>query len=162
MRAALARRRVEALTPPLEEIAFTVYGTPQPGGSKRGFARGRHVTIVEANPRAKDWKSSVAQVSGEIMAGRDLLAGPLCCEFAFYRRRPKGHFRTNGELNAKGRRTPYPDVKPDLTKLVRSTEDALSGVVWRDDNQVVSATYAKHYGSPERVEIKLRALGRIV
>ena len=44
-------------------------------------------------------------------------------------------------------------VKPDLSKLIRSTEDAMTGIVYADDAQIVEMTVKKHYGTPERVEI---------
>ena len=43
----------------------------------------------------------------------------------------------------KGRTLPV--VKPDLSKLLRSTEDALTGVLWADDCQVVRAHISKEY-----------------
>ena len=44
-------------------------------------------------------------------------------------------------------------MRPDATKLVRAVEDALTGLVWRDDAQVVIQTVRKRYGHPERAEI---------
>ena len=134
-------------------IQFTVFGTPKPAGSKRAFVRGKRAMIVDANPNAKDWKASVAQAGAVAMAGRPLLDGPLVVGFAFYFPRPKGHTKADGTLNAKGRRTPYPNVKPDATKLVRGTEDALTGIIWRDDAQIVVQMATKHYGEPARCEI---------
>ena len=145
-------------------VRFTVYGTPMPAGSKSAFRwkakDGRSgVSVTDANPKSKPWKNQVAQVAGEHMAGRGgLLDGPLHLTLRFYRARPKGHFKKNGDLSAAGRRKPYPDVKPDTTKLVRGVEDALTGVIWRDDNQVVGQEAFKLYGEPERVEVEVRGM----
>jgi Holliday junction resolvase RusA-like endonuclease len=38
-------------------------------------------------------------------------------------------------------------VAPDTTKLVRSTEDALKGICWRDDSQVVYQVASKEYAA---------------
>jgi Holliday junction resolvase RusA-like endonuclease len=35
--------------------------------------------------------------------------------------------------------------KPDLTKLIRSTEDALTGIAWNDDASVVHQVARKLY-----------------
>jgi Holliday junction resolvase RusA-like endonuclease len=32
---------------------------------------------------------------------------------------------------------PYPSCYPDGSKLIRSTEDALTGILWGDDGQIV-------------------------
>lgn len=137
-----------------------VYGKPQPAGSKKGFSRknSTFTQIVDANPKAKDYKASVSQAAGEKMKakGIPLFEGPLFVEFRFYLVRPKGHWNSKGELNAAGRRKLMPTSKPDVLKLARGVEDALSGVVYRDDNQIVREVLSKTYGSPTRVEIIVR------
>lgn len=89
----------------------------------------------------------------------DLLTGPLAVEFVFYRARPKGHFRT-GRLAHQLRpfAAPYPATRPDALKLARGVEDALQGVIYRDDAQIVEETLRKEYGTPERAEIRIWAL----
>jgi Holliday junction resolvase RusA-like endonuclease len=42
-----------------------------------------------------------------------------------------------------------------VLKLARAVEDALTGVVWRDDAEIVAEGLAKLYGTPERVEISI-------
>lgn len=72
--------------------------------------------------------------------------------------RPKGHYRTgrNAHLLRDGA-PPYPAGTPDLSKLCRATEDALTdaGVVWADDAQVVEYTrLAKVYaGQPGELAV---------
>lgn len=135
-------------------IAFTVFGTPQTAGSKRGYVRGGRAIIVDDNKKSRPWKDGVAQVAGEAMVekGLELLDGPVRVVFRFVMTRPKGHFKKDGTLSASGRRAPYPAVKPDTVKLTRAVEDALSGVVYRDDARIVDHRLLKEYGSPERFE----------
>jgi Holliday junction resolvase RusA-like endonuclease len=145
--------------PGTAELAVVVYGSAKPAGSKKGFRvpGTNHVRITDDNPKSKPWKLQVAQIAGEAMAGRELLEGPLEVSFQFFRPRPKGHIGMKG-LNAKGRSMPFPAVKPDVLKLARAVEDALTGVVWRDDAQIVRELLAKEYGEPERVVIVVRRL----
>lgn len=140
-------------------IRITVYGHAQPAGSKRGFARQRSngstfVSIVDANPKSRDWKNAVTSAAREAYSG-DLLNGPLSVTMVFYRPRPKGHFTTSGGLSKSGRTTPWPTSKPDVLKLARGVEDALTGVVYRDDAQIVSETIEKHWGEPARCEVEI-------
>lgn len=143
-------------TPPV--LAFVVHGTPQTAGSKRPFPvrrkDGRVFNVAPDNPRTKHWRTLVAQHAGEAMAGRELLQGPLELRLCFFVRRPKGHFGKKGLLPSA---PAYPTVKPDVLKLARAVEDSLSGVVYRDDAQVVEEVLAKRYGT-ERVEIEVREL----
>lgn len=133
-------------------IAFTVYGKPQPAGSKKAFVRGGRAMIVDDAKGSRPWKTMVAQTAGDLMNGRELLDGPLELSLVFVVPRPKGHF------GAKGLRPSaphYPTVKPDVLKLARAVEDALSGVVYRDDAQIVEELLAKEYGEPARVEVRV-------
>jgi Holliday junction resolvase RusA-like endonuclease len=136
-------------------IEFTVFGQPQPGGSKRAFrTKTGQIVVTDANPKAQPWKTLVAQEAGEVMEGREVLRGPLSVRFAFYFRRPKGHYGKKGLLPSA---PAYPASRPDCLKAARAVEDALSGVVYRDDAQIVHEVLEKHYGT-ERVEITIRPL----
>ena len=139
----------------MNALRFTVYGNAEPGGSK---TRNRYGGIRDSNPKAAGWKDKVAQVAGEAMNGDGLFDGPLTAYMCFYRPRPKGHYNTKGELNALGRRTKHPKTKPDTLKLARTVEDALTGVVYRDDAQIVVETLIKAYGEPARVTVHIGRL----
>lgn len=49
-----------------------------------------------------------------------------------------------------------PSVKPDADKLLRAIFDALTGVAYADDSQVVSVTLTKAYGPSERVLVRVQ------
>jgi Holliday junction resolvase RusA-like endonuclease len=119
-------------------ISFFVPGVPAPGGSKRSF-RHRHtgkIVTMDDCERNKSWRTSVAWVAAQSKNGRGdwPRREPLLASFVFVMPRPKGHY------GARGLRPSAPkghQVKPDLTKLIRSTEDALTGILWVDDAQIV-------------------------
>lgn len=145
------------------KITFTAYGVPQPAGSKNGapFRRkdGRTgVAMRDSNPKAKPWQAIVANAAREAYSG-DLLRGPLSVNMTFFLPRPKGHFGS-GKNAAKLRPSApeYPAKKPDVLKLSRGTEDALTGIVWADDAQIVNEYLTKCYGEPARVVVVIREL----
>jgi Holliday junction resolvase RusA-like endonuclease len=133
-------------------VAFTVYGQPAPAGSKRGLQRGGRVMVVDANPKARAWKAVVLDAAGQMMRGRALLEGPLLLELTFWMPRPKGHFGARG---LRPSAPAFPTVKPDVLKLARGVEDALTGVCYRDDAQIVTEILQKSYGEPARCEVRL-------
>jgi len=45
-----------------------------------------------------------------------------------------------------------------VLKLARGVEDALSGILYMDDAQIVSERLTKLYGSPARVEITVTVM----
>jgi Holliday junction resolvase RusA-like endonuclease len=153
-------------------VAFTVYGKPQPAGSKRGFPIKRggeytgKVAVVDDAKGSRAWKQEVASVAVKAMSGTldDLpfviLNGPLMLEVTFYLARPKSHYRTGKHAELLREAAPaYPTTRPDATKLVRAVEDAMTGIVWNDDAQVVTQVVHKRYGIPERACIRVGRIG---
>jgi len=137
------------------EITFEVAGIPRPGGSKKGFyipgrngARG-HVAITETGEYTAEWREAVAFFGSMAMreqAGNVLLTGPLQVVATMVMPRPKSHYRSNGQLKPNAPK--YHTSKPDATKLWRSTEDALSAIVWSDDSAIAYQTVIKLYANP--------------
>ncbi len=148
-------------------ITFTVYGEALTAGNKTPFPimvngkplikNGRIVTRVrEGNPKTKDWKAAVAYAARQAYRG-ELLRGPLRLSLTFYRPRPRSHQGSSG-LNKTGRENPFPITRPDTVKLTRAIEDALTGVLWGDDSQIVRHFLAKDYGEPARCEVTIETL----
>lgn len=134
----------------IEPISFFVPGIPAPGGSKRfvGFAKstGRAILIDAAGQRNKNWRSICGDMGSQAMSGKPVLEGPLSAIFIFRMPRPKGHYGTRAGVSTLKQSAPSrPLTKPDVTKLVRSTEDALTSIVWRDDAQIVSQEARKYF-----------------
>lgn len=117
------------------ELSFIVQGTPIPQGSMKGFAFKRRtggvgVALTSDNKKTRPWKDSVASVASEAWDGaptEDAVA--LTMEFAF--------------MPPKSSRFPHKTTKPDIDKLARAVMDALTGVVYRDDSQVISLSARK-------------------
>jgi Holliday junction resolvase RusA-like endonuclease len=145
-------------------ISFTAIGKPQPAGSKSGAPIRRKngsigVAMRDSNPKAKPWQAIVANAAREAYSG-DLLRGPLYVKMTFYLPRPKGHFGTGrNAAKVKESAPQHPAKKPDVLKLARGTEDALSGVVFADDAQIVSEHLHKAWGEPARVEVEIMEVG---
>jgi Holliday junction resolvase RusA-like endonuclease len=149
-----------------KRIEFTVIGAPKPQGSKRTvpiYRDGKPVMkgnrtltrVAPDNPKLPEWRQEVAHAARQAYAG-DLLAGALRLWLLFMRPRPKSHFRTGRNANVLRDNAPeYPIVKPDTVKLARAVEDSLTGVVWRDDSQVVDHGLFKRYGSHFRVAVRV-------
>jgi Holliday junction resolvase RusA-like endonuclease len=142
-------------------ITFTVYGNAQTAGSKRAFPFKKHdgslgVRVADDNPKGQSWKNAVACSARQVHRG-DLLSGPLAVTMRFYRPRPQGHFGKHG-LNKTGLEAIAPATRPDVLKLARCAEDSLTGIVWRDDAQIVEEHLYKQWGEPARVEVEIREL----
>lgn len=137
-------------------IQFTVYGEPKTSGSKKAFynPKLKRAIITDDNRKSRDWKEQVASAANEAFGG-ELLTGALRVVFRFVRVRPGGHYNGKGELNKTGRESLGPISRPDVLKLARCAEDAITGIVWRDDAQICDERLIKEWGSPARVEITI-------
>jgi Holliday junction resolvase RusA-like endonuclease len=134
-------------------LIIKAYGEPAPQGSKRAVNRGnanRAVTIVDNSPKLAPWRSDVITAARKVLQEQNLapLDGPIVGRLVFSVRRPK---------TIKFSKRPFPCVYPDLSKLVRSTEDALkaAGAIV-DDSMIVEYTrVAKVYCNedPESLDI---------
>lgn len=122
-------------------LSFTVHGTPKPKGSARGFiamkAGKARAIVTSDNKNLKAWETAVRFVAQE-HAGTVFFTEAVSLYVAFFFQRPK---------SVSERKRPFLTTKPDLSKLIRGLEDALTGVLWKDDSQVVSITSSKAYAS---------------
>ncbi len=141
-------------------ITIIAFGTPGPQGSKsfKGTratkSGGRAPILVESSKKVKPWREAVAEAATTALCrlapARRLafpLSGPLQAEMVFTLKPPA---RIPAGRYVDG--VPYPAAYPDSSKLVRSTEDALTGILWSDDALVVVYTlvakYYPGYGCP--------------
>lgn len=124
-------------------LRFRVGGLPVPEGSMSGYLRGGKIRIVPQNQKAlKRWRGDVAKACEITLLG-DLawkpMTGPVMLALTFGFARPVSH--------PKGRTT-WPTGKGttgDVDKLARAVLDALTGLAYRDDAQVVTVLAAKDW-----------------
>jgi len=168
-------------------IEFTILGKPAPQGSKLsapirrrdGSIVQKHghdlVRTVSANPRLHEWRQMVARCAreayeerapfwrdkSELFGDSGLLIGPITLSLTFERPRPKAHYGTGRNAGTLKVSVPaFPTMKPDVLKLARAVEDALTGVVWRDDSQVIHENIWKVWGDCFRVKVEIGTMER--
>ena len=151
---------------------FFVPGTPAPAGSKNAIpifnrhtgqyvraANGRPVVaVVDAAKKSRPWKTLISAMAADVW-NQPPLDEPIELALTFTMPRPKGHFGSRkGEPVLKESAPTWHTSAPDTTKLVRAVEDALNGVVWKDDSRVVKQSAEKRYGDRPGVLIEIRRI----
>lgn len=159
---------------PSTTLAFTVFGVAEPKGSSRTLPSGfvmqrlkKNIPVVirtfkemamatittSDNPDVKAWQSEINRAAWSANQDRpanrrgDFMQGAIELAVRFYLPRPTGLAKSYQGPHLK---------KPDLDKLVRAVKDALKGVVWTDDSQVMHVDAWKYYaalGDAPRAEI---------
>lgn len=142
----------------MSERTITVYGLPAPQGSKRHVGNG---VMIESSKNLKPWREAVkwAALEQKPLGERawngqaePMIMGPIELHVIFTLPKPKSA--------PKSRRT-WPDRKPDLSKLVRSTEDALTDAgVYEDDARIVRLVVEKVF--PGEHEKALGSPGAVI
>lgn len=132
----------------MDPIRFFVTGTPKPAGSKRAFINkktGQPIVTDMSGQKGKDWRHDVKCAAFDAFKEAPL-EGPLKLTLVFRLVRPQNHFGTGRNINQLKASAPkYPAGMPDVTKLIRSVEDALSKLLWKDDAQIVTQSACKVY-----------------
>lgn len=130
-------------------MKIVVYGTPAPQGSKKflGTFQGRdgrtHARMGESSKKVPVWREAVKTAALTVRNGAPALDGPLLGSIIFTVARPKKP------------RFQHPATMPDLSKLLRCTEDALTdaGAIADDARIVRYRDLAKVFvGDPEALD----------
>lgn len=156
-------------------IQFFVPGVPKPAGSKRSIPIYRgprdgsaprvwtgQTVVLDDNKDSKDWKASVSHAARAAYSG-PLLKCALSVCFEYVIRRPMGHWGSGRNADKLKESAPaYPIVKPDVLKLSRAMEDALTGILYQDDalivQEVLRKDYARSKETPIGVTVTITAL----
>jgi crossover junction endodeoxyribonuclease RusA len=141
------------------KLSFFVPGDPATQGSKKAFyiAKIGRAIVTEDCKKNKPWRSDVRnEAEKAMMAGEwRLTEKPVMLNLTFQLRRPKGHYGAKG---LKKSAPQWPAKKPDTVKLARAVEDALKGVCWKDDAQIVIESIQKRYNDQPGVLVEIYEL----
>jgi Holliday junction resolvase RusA-like endonuclease len=148
-------------------ITITVYGQPAPQGSKKPIGNNRMIEQVKG---VKPWRQDVKTAGlaameaghiGSTAIHRLPFDGPLVAEMVFTVRDKPASKPTWWPSTRRWSRLLWwrPAGAPDLSKLARSTEDALTQAgVWKDDARVVeyrrlAKVFVDQPGEPDALHV---------
>lgn len=128
----------------MKQVQFTVYGIAAAKGNMKSFPFRRKngslgASVTEGTKGSKSWQALVADTA-QRHAG-EFFTDAVEVELEFWLPRPK----------SLPKRVTTHTKKPDVDKLTRAIFDALKGIIWRDDSQVVSLNVAKGYAAASAV-----------
>ena len=127
----------------MKKAKFTIPGKPVPQKRHR-MGRG-----FSYDPSAPDKKRVRTEL---ILANRlrYIHKGDVSMFITFHMQRPKSHYRTGKYKEFLKKGSPYKHTsKPDIDNLIKFIMDCCSGILYKDDNQVVNITANKQYAEKE-------------
>ncbi len=134
----------------MSEVRFVVYGEAAGKGSVTSrYVPGRGRTFSHHPKKTVNWEALVKRVAQDHVPMGGLLKGPLEAGLRIYLLKPA----------SKPKKCVWPEWKPDIDKLVRAVFDAMTGVIYANDAQIVRVVELfKAYGDPPRVEVMVRPI----
>jgi len=141
--------------PGLEPVTISLSGIPQGKGRARSFIRAGHIAHYTPE-KTRTYEGMIATVAMAEMRSRKLFDCPL--EFAM-----RAIFPVPSSWSGKKRDQALcgaikPVKKPDLDNITKAWNDALNGVVYRDDSLICRMTLDKRYGPQALVVVTVRPL----
>lgn len=141
----------------MECVRFTVPGKPQGKARARTGYNPRTGQIMSHTPDRTVLyenliKTCYMQETDKIFDAGEPLA--VCITACF---EPiKSISKKQRELMLQGRI--YPTKKPDIDNITKAVLDALNGVAYKDDTQVIQIIASKEYAEDAKVEVKIMEL----
>jgi Holliday junction resolvase RusA-like endonuclease len=131
-------------------VYFVVYGTPIGKGRPRATSRGGFVRMY-TDAKTLGFEQAVADEARTAMSSWELFDTPMQLQLSAYYPIPKSWSKKKRQLAVDGEI--YPQVKPDLDNVMKAILDALNGVVYADDSQVINLVATKRYSTDPRIEV---------
>ena len=133
-------------------VYFVVYGNPVGKGRPRATSRGGFVRMY-TDAKTLGFESAVADEARIAMREWQAFNTPMQLQLSAYYPIPKSWSKKKRQMAMDGEI--HPQVKPDLDNVMKAVLDAMNGVVYVDDSQVINMVATKRYSSDPRVEVYL-------
>lgn len=133
-------------------IAFKVSGVAQAKGNMRASKYSRRGKLYDSNKKLHSWTRTLSLQASKHKP-KNIWIGPVRLEIRIGLPKPSDHPKTKLWWHVK---------KPDLDKVLRGIKDPLTGIIYRDDSQVVSVSIDKTYSNEPYVEIRAIQLDEVI
>lgn len=141
----------------MASISFTVPGEPKGKGRPRVGMRGKK-PIMYTPPETVAYEERIME-EALLAMDRELAAkihGPVRLELRIFHPIRESWPKKKQEAARAGQMVPT--MKPDADNVLKAVCDALNGVLWLDDVQVVSVGMSKRFSDTPRLEITVTEL----
>lgn len=140
----------------MNSIKFTVPGAAAAQGRPRFTTRGGYPRAYDPQ-KSRDYKKHVSTsvlIQARAAGVRDALPvrGPVYLSVTEQRAVPKSWSRVKRAAAIAG--DILPTTRPDIDNVVKGIKDALNGLLWADDSQVVQLSARKVYAETPGVIIE--------
>lgn len=137
-------------------ISFTVYGVPVGKARARTTFQGGHAHGYTPK-KTVDFERAIARAYiNACRSAKMPKNAPLRMYAVCYMPIPKSTPKRLRELMTSER--VYHTKRPDASNILKSIEDAINGLAYKDDSQIADTRAVKFYSDYPRVEVKIEVL----
>jgi len=133
-------------------VYFVVTGKPNGKGRPRASTRGGFVRMY-TDAKTLGYEAAIADEAARAMGEMEPFETPVQMQVSCYYPIPKSWSKKKRQDAVDGEL--YPKVKPDLDNVAKAVLDAINGIVYVDDAQVINLVATKRYATDPRVEVYL-------
>ena len=136
------------------KLTFTIPGEPTAQGRPRFSTHGGFVKAYDPE-KSRNYKAYVKLLAGEAMQriGLTLTELPLGVEIIADVGIPASTSKKFKAQALNGLQLPI--KQPDVDNVAKIILDSISGIVYKDDKQIVKLTVSKKYSDTPKVEVKI-------
>jgi len=131
-------------------VVFTVDGIPQGKGRPR-FRRAGNFVQTYTDAKTKTYEEAIRSASGVAMGSASPLEGPVSVDLYIRVPVPQSYSKTRRAMCLEAVERPL--KKPDIDNVIKAYLDAMNGIVYIDDTQVVRVSAKKTYSSVAGVDV---------
>jgi Holliday junction resolvase RusA-like endonuclease len=131
-------------------VTFKVDADPVGKQRARYAKRGNFVQTYTPD-KTRNYEALVKEAATEAMGSNEILETPV--NLYLYIRAPIPKSLPKKRIEACLNGSEKPIKKPDASNVLKSIEDAMNGVVYKDDSQIVNIHVAKVYSSVAGVDV---------
>jgi len=131
-------------------VTFTVDGTPV-GKQRARYARRGNFVQTYTPEKTRTYESLIKEKAIEAMGSSEPLETPVTLYLYIRVPMPKSYSKKRIEACLNGSEQPI--RKPDASNILKSVEDGMNSVVYKDDSQIVNIHVTKVYSSQSGVDI---------
>ena len=138
----------------MQKLKFEVPGSPIGQGRPKFSTINGHAKAYDPE-KSRNYKAYIRMLATQAMkdSGFTMIEGPCCLSINAYFEVPKSKSKKFREAALSG--LERPTKKPDLSNIIKGIEDALNGLVYKDDSSIVSLKIQKYYSEFPRVELEI-------
>lgn len=139
------------------ELTLTIPGEPCAQGRPRFSTHGGFVKAYDPE-KSRNYKAYVKMCAIKSMQeqGLTLTEKALSIEVRAFMSIPSSKSKKFKQAAVLG--IERPTKKPDVDNIFKCVTDAMSGIAYKDDKQIVAATVNKWYAEVPRVEVLIRII----